>query len=302
MSSHRLRGSEEPVSPVPTIELNDGRTIPQLGFGVFQIKPADTARAVSEALQVGYRHIDTAQMYGNEKGVGEAVRGSGLDRADVFITSKLSNAFHRPDDARRAFAQTLSQLGVDYVDLFLIHWPLPTLYDGDFVSTWSTLEEFRRDGRAHSIGVSNFQVAHLERLAVAADVVPAVNQIELHPYFRNTEVHAYGEAHGIATEAWSPIAQGKVLGDRTITAIAERLGRSPAQVVLRWHIERGNVVFPKSTTPARIQENFELFDFQLEPGDAERIDALDKGDAGRIGAHPDAFAYLPPDAPLATHR
>ena len=290
------------MSPVPTIELNDGHTIPQLGFGVFQIKPADTARAVSEALQVGYRHIDTAQMYGNEKGVGEAVRACDLDRADVFITSKLSNAFHRPEDARRAFAQTLSQLGVDYVDLFLIHWPLPTLYDGDFVSTWRALDEFRQDGRARSIGVSNFEVPHLERLAAAADVVPAVNQIELHPYFHNAEVHTYGEARGIATEAWSPIAQGNVLGDPTITAIAERLGRTPAQVVLRWHIERGNIVFPKSTTPARIQENFELFDFQLEPGDVEQIAGLDKGDAGRIGAHPDVFAYLPPDAPLLTRH
>jgi 2,5-diketo-D-gluconate reductase A len=295
-------GSEEPMTPVPTIELNNGRTIPQLGFGVFQIEPEDTARAVGHALEIGYRHIDTAQMYGNEKGVGEAVRASGLDRADVFITSKLSNAFHRPDDARRAFDQTLSELAVDHVDLFLIHWPLPTLYDGDFVSTWKTLEAFLQDGRACSIGVSNFQIEHLERLAAAADVVPAVNQIELHPYFLNDDVHAYGKAHGIATQAWSPIAQGKVLGDPAITAIAQRLGRSPAQVVLRWHIQRGTIVFPKSTTPARIEENFELFDFQLEAGDVETIDALDAGEAGRTGANPDVFAYTPPDAVLATGR
>jgi 2,5-diketo-D-gluconate reductase A len=288
------------MSPVPTIELNDGHTIPQLGFGVFQIEPEDTSRAVGHALEIGYRHIDTAQMYRNEKGVGEAVDAAGLDRADVFLTSKLNNGFHRPDDARRAFEQTLSELGVDYVDLFLIHWPLPTLYDGDFVSTWQTLEEFRQDGRARSIGVSNFQVAHLERLAAASDVVPAVNQIELHPYFLNGQVHAYGKAHGIATQAWSPIAQGAVLNDPAITAIAERLGRSPAQVVLRWHIQRGNIVFPKSTTPARIAENFELFDFELAPGDVARIDALDEGDAGRTGANPDTFAYIPPDAVLAT--
>jgi 2,5-diketo-D-gluconate reductase A len=281
------------MSAVPTIDLNDGQTIPQLGFGVFQIEPAQTAAAVTEALEVGYRHIDTAQMYGNEKEVGEAVRASGLDRTEVFVTSKLNNGLHRPDDARRAFEGTLSDLGFDYVDLFLIHWPLPTLYDGDFVSTWKTLEEFRQDGRARSIGVSNFEVDHLERLAAEADVVPAVNQIELHPYLLNEEVRAYGEAHGIATQAWSPIAQGEVLDDPVITRIADRLDRSPAQVVLRWHIERGNIVFPKSTTSARIKENFDLFDFELEPDDVERIDALDRGEAGRTGPHPDRFDYVP---------
>ena len=281
------------TSTVPTIDLNDGHAIPQLGFGVFQIPPKDTASAVSVALEAGYRHIDTAEMYGNEQGVGEAVRASGLDRADVFITSKLNNGFHRPDDARRAFAQTLSELGTEYVDLFLIHWPLPTLYDGDYVSTWKTLEEFRQDGRARSIGVSNFQAEHLERLAAECDVVPAVNQIELHPYFGNSEVDAYGRAHGIATEAWAPIAQGKVLDDPVLNEIAGRLGKSPAQVALRWHIQRGNIVFPKSMTPARIKENFELFDFQLEPDDVEKIDALDRGEEGRDGPHPDTMAYVP---------
>ena len=281
------------TSTVPTIDLNDGHAIPQLGFGVFQIPPKDTARAVSVALEAGYRHIDTAEMYGNEQGVGEAIRASGLDRADVFITSKLNNGFHRPDDARRAFAQTLSELETEYVDLFLIHWPLPTLYDGDYVSTWKTLEEFRQDGRARSIGVSNFQAAHLERLAAECDVVPAVNQIELHPYFGNSEVDAYDRAHGIATEAWAPIAQGKVLDDPVLNEIGDRLGKSPAQVALRWHIQRGNIVFPKSTTPARIKENFELFDFELEPDDVEMIDALDRGEAGRDGPHPDRMAYVP---------
>jgi 2,5-diketo-D-gluconate reductase A len=248
---------------------------------------------VSHALEIGYRHIDTAQMYGNERQVGEAIRASGLDRADVFITSKLDNRFHRPADARRAFEATLFALGVDYVDLFLIHWPLPTLYDGDFVSTWKTLEELAADGRARSIGVSNFQVSHLERLAAETGVVPAVNQIELHPYFQNSEVAAYGEAHGIATEAWAPIAQGKVLDDPVIGDIAQRLGRTPAQVVLRWHIQRGRIVFPKSTTPSRIEENFRIFDFELQAGDVERIDALDRGEAGRDGPNPDRFAYVP---------
>ena len=278
---------------VPAIDLNDGNAIPQLGFGVFKVPPRDTAWAVGVALEAGYRHIDTAEMYGNEHGVGEAVRASGLDRADVFITSKLNNGFHRPDEARRAFAQTLTELQTDYVDLFLIHWPLPTLYGGDFVSTWKTLEEFRQDGRARSIGVSNFQVDHLERLAAECDVVPAVNQIELQPYFHNTEVDAYGRAHGIATEAWAPIAQGKVLGDPTLKEIAGRLGKSPAQVALRWHIQRGNIVFPKSVTPARIKENLELFDFELEPADVASIDALDRGEDGRDGMHPDRMAYIP---------
>jgi 2,5-diketo-D-gluconate reductase A len=278
---------------VPTIELNDGTTIPQLGFGVFQIDPAETAEATSRALEIGYRHIDTAEMYGNEREVGEAVRASGLDRDDVYVTSKLNNGYHRPDDARRAFEGTLSALGVDAVDLFLIHWPLPTLYDGDYVSTWKVLEEFKADGRARSIGVSNFEVAHLERLAAEADVVPAVNQIELHPYFLNEEVRAYGEAHGIATEAWSPIAQGDVLDDPVITGIAGRLDRTPAQVVLRWHIQRESIVFPKSVTPERIRENFELFDFELEPDDMDQIDGLDRGERGRRGPHPDRFAYIP---------
>ncbi len=281
------------TSMVPTVTLNDGHPIPQLGFGVFQIDPAKTAEAVTNALEVGYRHIDTAEMYRNERGVGEAVHASGLDRAEVFITSKLNNRYHRPEDARRAFDTTLAKLGFDYVDLFLIHWPLPTLYGGDFVSTWKTLEEFRADGRARSIGVSNFQLEHLQRLASASDQAPAVNQIELHPYLLNEQVRAYDEAHGIATQAWSPLAQGAILADPLITTIADRLERSPAQVVLRWHIQRGNIVFPKSTTPARITENFELFDFQLEADDIAKITTLDKGEVGRTGPHPDTFAHLP---------
>jgi 2,5-diketo-D-gluconate reductase A len=273
----------------PLIDLNDGNQIPQLGFGVFEIDPSETVEAVTRALEVGYRHIDTAEGYGNEREVGEAIRQSGLDRSEVFVTSKLDNHAHRPDDAREAFDGTLEALGYDHVDLFLIHWPLPTLYDGDFVSTWKTLEEFRADGRARSIGVSNFQTDHLERLAAETDTVPAVNQIELHPFFQNREVKAYGDEHGIATEAWAPIAKGDVSSDATIGEIAENLGRTPAQVTLRWHIQRGNIVFPKSSTPDRIRENFEIFDFELEDGDLERTDELDRGEAGRDGPHPDRF-------------
>lgn len=281
------------MSAVPNITLNDGNTIPQLGFGVFQIEPKDTVGAVAEALSIGYRHIDTAEMYGNEKEVGEAVRQSGLDRGDVYVTSKLSNAFHEPDEARRAFDDTLSQLGFDYVDLFLIHWPLPTRYGGDYVSTWKAMEEFKHDGRARSVGVSNFQVDHLERLAAETGTVPAVNQIEVHPYFTNGTVRAYGREHGIATEAWSPIAQGGVLEDPAITGIADKTGKSPAQVVLRWHVQRGDIVFPKSVTPSRMRENFDLFDFELSPSDMEAISALDKGEKGRTGPHPDKFDMVP---------
>jgi 2,5-diketo-D-gluconate reductase A len=281
------------MSNVPTIELNDGVRIPQLGFGVFQIKPDETAAAVKRALDIGYRHIDTAEMYGNEREVGQGIRDAGLDRAEVFVTSKLNNGCHEPDDARRAFDKTLEALGSDYVDLFLIHWPLPTLYGGDFVSTWKVLEEFSREGRARSVGVSNFQTAHLERLAAETGTVPSVNQIEVHPYFTNEQVRGYGRDHGIVTEAWSPIAQGKVLGDPVINRIADARGKSPAQVVLRWHVQRGDIVFPKSVTPERIRENFELFDFELDGSDMDAITALDKGEPGRRGPNPDKFDYIP---------
>src|SRR6202171_2031654 len=225
------------VSTIPSIQLNDGAHIPQLGFGVFQIEPEKTAAAVRTALEIGYRHIDTAEMYGNEKEVGQGVRDPGMNRADVYITSKLNNGFHKPDDARRAFDNTLRALESDYVDLFLIHWPLPTLYGGDFVSTWKGLEEFARDGRARSIGVSNFEPAHLDRLAQESDTVPAVNQVEVHPFFTNEEVRAYGKVHAIATEAWSPIAQGAVLDDETIGRIADGCGTAPGQGGLRWAIQ-----------------------------------------------------------------
>jgi 2,5-diketo-D-gluconate reductase A len=281
------------MTEIPTIELNDGNTIPQLGFGVFQIDPGETAEAVTTALETGYRHIDTAEMYGNEAEVGEAITAAPVEYDEVFVTSKLNNGYHEPDDARRAFEETLEKIGYDYVDLFLIHWPLPTLYDGDFVSTWKVLEEFKADGRARSIGVSNFQIEHLRRLADEAEVVPAVNQIEVHPYFLNRDVRAYGQEHGIVTEAWSPIAQGGVLEDSAIGEVAERVDRTPAQVVLRWHLQHGHIVFPKSVTPERIQENIELFDFQLSDDDMAAIDGLDRGEEGRTGPNPDRFAHIP---------
>ncbi len=274
---------------IPDLVLNDGRRIPQLGFGVFKIDPDDTADAVRRALDAGYRHIDTAQMYGNEAGVGEAIRDAGLARDDLFITSKLNNDVHRPDDARRAFDASLDALGLEAIDLFLIHWPLPMLYDGDFVSTWKVLEEFQRDGRARSIGVSNFEIAHLERLAAECDVVPAVNQIEAHPYFGNDAVRAYDAEHGIVTEAWSPLAKARILDEPALLEVAERVGRTPAQVVLRWHLQRGDVIFPKTVTPSRLDENLALFDFALSAVDMAAISKLEKGEAGRTGPHPDVF-------------
>jgi 2,5-diketo-D-gluconate reductase A len=281
------------MSSVPSITLNDGNTIPQLGFGVFQVKPDQTAAAVRSALEVGYRHIDTAEMYGNEKEVGQGIRDAELDRSEVFITSKLNNGYHRRDDARRAFDATLSALSSDYVDLFLIHWPLPTRYDGDFVSTWNVLEEFTKDDRARSIGVSNFQVAHLDRLAEGSQTVPAVNQIEVHPYFTNEQVRTYDREHRIATEAWAPIAQGKVLDNKLIAQIADAHDKSPAQVVLRWHIQRGDIIFPKSVHGDRMKSNFDIFDFVINRDEMDAITGLDRGESGRIGPNPETFDHIP---------
>jgi 2,5-diketo-D-gluconate reductase A len=276
------------VATVPTIRLNNGVEIPQLGFGVYQIEPEDTVEAVRTALEIGYRHIDTAEMYGNEKEVGQAVRESGIDRSEVFVTSKLNNGFHRRDDALRAFDQTLVDLGFDTLDLFL--WPLPTI-DVDYVETWKAMEEIYAGGRCRAIGVSNFNPHHLRRMFGETTVRPAVNQIEVHPYLANDEVRAFDAEHEIVTEAWSPIAQGKVLGDPAITAIADTLGRTPAQVVLRWHVQRGDVVFPKSVTRERIEQNFAIFDFELDEGQMATISALDRGE--RTGPDPDTFDYVP---------
>jgi len=276
------------MTAIPQIMLNNGRTIPQLGFGVFLIEPENTTEAVTLALQAGYRHIDTAQGYGNEREVGEAIAKSGLDRGDVFITSKLANDSHRPDDARLAFDVSLDALGFDYLDLFLIHWPLPTRYDGDYVSTWQTLEEFYRDGRARSIGVSNFQPHHLRRLHAECEITPAADQIEVHPYLTQQPVREFCAEHPIAIAAWSPLARGgDLLSDPVVVSIAEAAGKTPAQVVLRWHIERGDIVFPKSVTPARIKENIDIFDFELSGQDVETITSLNRDQ--RTGPDPDKF-------------
>lgn len=274
---------------VPSITLNNGVEIPQLGFGVFQIKPEDTVEATLSALEVGYRHIDTAQMYGNEAEVGEAVRKSDIPRDEVFITTKLNNSFHAFDDALEATDKSLERLGVEHVDLYLIHWPLPEV--GDFVETWKAMEKIYADGKARAIGVSNFQKHHLERLFAETEVVPAANQIEVHPYLTQNPLRAFNSEHNIATEAWSPIAQGDVLDDPVLKKIAEEKGRTVAQVVLRWHIQRGDIVFPKSVTRSRVEENFALFDFDLSSEDMAAVDGLNKDK--RRGPDPDTFNYVP---------
>jgi len=277
------------VATVPTIALNNGVEIPQLGFGVFQIKPAETVAATTAALEVGYRHIDTAQMYGNEKEVGQAVREFGIDRGEVFVTSKLNNNRLERDDILQAFDQTMTDLGFEYLDLFLIHWPLPGV--ADYVARWKVMEEIYASGRVRAIGVSNFHTNHMRNLFDATEIRPAVNQIEVSPFLTQDELRAFDAEHEIVTEAWSPIARGKVADDPVIGRIAERLGRSPAQVTLRWHIQRGDVVFPKSVTRSRIEENFAIFDFELDDADMTAISALDRGE--RTGPNPDEFNYVP---------
>lgn len=269
---------------VPSIPLNDGTEIPQLGFGVFQIPPEDTAAAVSRAVEVGYRHVDTAKAYGNEAEVGEAVR----DADDhVYVTTKCFNSDHGFDAATAAFEASFDRLGLDHVDLYLIHWPVPSA--GLYVETWNAFVELRKTDRLRSIGVSNFQPKHLDKIVADTGVTPVINQVELHPYLQQKELRDYHAEHGIVTEAWSPLAQGgDVLEDETIVRIADAHGKSPGQVVLRWHTQIGNVIFPKSVTPERIQENFDIFDFELSDDDLAAIEGLDRGE--RIGPDPDTFS------------
>lgn len=271
---------------VPTLTLNDGVKIPQLGFGVFQIPPDETQEAVEEALGVGYRHIDTAAAYRNEAGVGAAIAVSGIDREDVFVTTKLWNSQQGYDSTLRAFEKSLERLGTEYVDLYLIHWPQPEL--DLYLDTWHAFERLREEGVVRSIGVSNFRVEDLKRLGREAEQRPSVNQIELHPRFQQADLRECNEEQGIATEAWSPLAQGDLLQDGTIETVAAHHDRTPAQAILRWHIQIGNVVIPKSATPERIRENFEVFDFELSEDDMAALERLDTGE--RIGPDPSSFS------------
>jgi 2,5-diketo-D-gluconate reductase A len=271
---------------VPTLTFNNGVQIPQLGFGVFQVPPDEVIAPVQTALEAGYRLIDTAAMYGNEDGVGTAIVQSGVPRDEIFITTKLNNPDHGYDETLKAFDASMSKLGIDVLDLYLIHWPLPKR--NNYVDTWKAFEKLYADGRVRSIGVSNFAIKHLNRLAAETDVKPVANQIELHPGLPQLEMRAFHAEHEILTEAWSPIGQGQgLLEDRTIGAIAERVDRSPAQVVLRWHVQHGNVVIPKSVTPSRIKENIAVFDFELSDEDMAAL--TDLTGTGRIGPDPETF-------------
>lgn len=273
------------MAPNPNVTLNNGIEMPQLGFGVFQIPEKQTKQAVTRALAAGYRSIDTAAAYRNERGVGSAVADSDLDRGELFITTKLWNGDQGYDSALRAFDASMELLGMDYLDLYLIHWPVPTkdLYS----ETWRAFESLYNEGRTRAVGVSNFQVEHLQRLVDEHGIVPAVNQIELHPYLPQKELRQFHQENGIATEAWSPIAQGAVLSDASIGAIADRLAKTPAQVVLRWHLQIGTIAIPKSVDPERILENIGIFDFELTDADMAAIDEL--GRHQRTGPHPDTF-------------
>jgi diketogulonate reductase-like aldo/keto reductase len=273
------------MTTIPNLTLNDGVEIPQFGFGVFQVPPTETAKAVATAFELGYRHIDTAAIYGNEAEVGEAIAASGIARDELFVTTKLWNGEQGYDSALRAFDVSAGKLGLDVVDLYLIHWPVPAR--DRYVESWRALVRLKEDGRVRSIGVSNFQPAHLRRLFDEVGVVPSVNQIELHPHLQQAELRAFHAEHGIVTEAWSPLAQGAVLDAPVLTEIAQRHDKTTAQVVLRWHVQLGNVVFPKSVTPSRIAENVDIFDFELSDDELAAIATLER--AERTGFDPDTM-------------
>ena len=273
------------MNSIPNIVLNNGVRMPQLGFGVFQIPDAETTEAVAAALAAGYRSIDTAAIYGNETGTGRALAESGIAREDLFITSKLWIDDLGYEPALAAFDASLAKLGLDYLDLYLIHWPAPA--SDRYADSWLALEKLLADGRVRAIGVSNFEPGHLQRLIDLGGTVPAVNQVELHPALQQHDVTVFNAAHGIATEAWSPLAQGALLADPAITEIAARHGRTPAQVILRWHLQQGRIVIPKSVTPARIRENLEVFGFELSAGELAAVTALERN--GRTGPHPATF-------------
>lgn len=274
-------------TPVPGIRLNDGNQIPQLGFGVFLVDPPETERIVADALEVGYRHIDTARIYDNEEGVGRALAASGVPRDELYITTKLWNSDQGTESAFDAFDASLERLGLEYVDLYLIHWPVPS--KDRYVESWRALEQIRESGRARSIGVSNFLAPHLQRLIDETGVVPAIDQIELHPAHQQPETAAFAAEHGIAIESWGPLGQGKypLLERPEVTDAAAAHGKTPAQVVIRWHLQRGTVVFPKSSRRERMAENFDVFDFELSDGEMQRITGLER--AGRVGPDPAHF-------------
>ena len=274
------------MSTQPTISLNDGNVIPQLGFGVWQVPNEEAAKVVGTAISTGYRSIDTAAIYGNEIGVGKAIAASPVQRTQLFITTKLWNDQHT--NARSALNESLSRLWLDHVDLYLIHWPKPR--QNAYVEAWKALVKLKEEGRAKSVGVSNFTVSHLKRIIDATGVAPSVNQIELHPWFQQKELAAYHTEHGIITESWSPLGQGTLLESPTLKALAQKHGRTPAQVVIGWHLDRGYIVIPKSVTPSRIRENFDVFDFSLDADDLAKIAALDRKD-GRIGPDPETADF-----------
>lgn len=273
---------------VPQIKLNDGKLIPQLGFGLWQVKDSEAESAVLEAFKVGYRSIDGAAIYQNESALGRAIKNSHLKRSDLFITTKLWNESQGYDSTMRAFEQSLKKLDLEYVDLYLIHWPSP--HRGLFAETWKALIQLRKEGRAKSIGVSNFTVDNLKKIIAETGEVPSVNQIELHPNFQQLELRKFHSEHGIATESWSPLGQGKILQDATLTAIAQKHSKTVAQVIIRWHLQSGLIVIPKSVTPSRIKENFEVFGFELDKSDMEKIAQLDSS-SGRIGPNPETAAF-----------
>lgn len=273
------------TSDIPAIVLSDGQVMPKLGFGVYKVVGDEAVGTISTALELGYRSIDTASFYGNEAEVGRAIRESGLPRDEVFVTTKLWNADHGYDAALRAFDASAQRLGLDTIDLFLIHWPLPSA--DLYVDTFRALQSLKRQGRVVSIGVSNFTQRHLERVIGETGEVPAINQVELHPYYAQSELRAFHAAHGIVTEAWSPLGRGAEFNDSVIIALADKLGRTPAQVILRWHMQLGNVAIPKSMTPARMAENLAVFDFELTGREMTQIAGIDKG--ARQGADPDVM-------------
>ena len=273
-------------SPIPTVMLPTGSPIPVLGFGTYKVAPEDTYDAVSRALEVGYRHIDTAQMYGNEAEVGAALEASSIAREDLFITTKVDNSNHEPDRAAASIRRTLEALRTDDVDLLLVHWPLPTLYGGDVALPWPALEDAFNAGGARAIGLSNYEREHVEAVRKVATVAPHVLQVESHPFFPNTDLRTYAQGLGMVFEAWSPLARGRAVTDPTLVEIGAELGVGPTQVALRWALDRGHVVFPKTLSRERMAANFDVFSFSLDPEQTARIDALDAGESGRMGSHP----------------